>query len=201
MSGNITSKGRARMTVFNTGPNALTMDFSAGPTLQAMSLAISAIMSRMSAPPIWCSSACSARGSARYEREVSLSNWLTHTPPALVAQHLNIDPQLMRQMAQQRPGHHAQILIRITMLKDQILCIAQALAPGISAFIPAVGANVRTTSYIPGSKASRSVGERLFEIRERALDRRRMSYRPPRSPTARTSSPWCRRGCGEASRQ
>ena len=32
----------------------------------------------------------------RYE-EVSLSNWLTHTPPALVAQHLNVDEKLIAQ--------------------------------------------------------------------------------------------------------
>jgi oxalate decarboxylase len=28
---------------------------------------------------------------ASHYEEISLSNWLTHTPPALVAQHLNVD--------------------------------------------------------------------------------------------------------------
>ena len=35
---------------------------------------------------------------SRYE-EVSLSNWLTHTPPALVAQHLNVDEADHREVA------------------------------------------------------------------------------------------------------
>ena len=39
----------------------------------------------------------------RYE-EVSLSNWLTHTPPKLVAQHLNIDEATIATWPNNRPG-------------------------------------------------------------------------------------------------
>jgi oxalate decarboxylase len=37
-------------------------------------------------------------------QEVSLSNWLTHTPPALVAQHLNIDEATIVKWPDDGPG-------------------------------------------------------------------------------------------------
>jgi oxalate decarboxylase len=37
-------------------------------------------------------------------QEVSLSNWLTHTPPALVAQHLNIDEATIAKWPDDGPG-------------------------------------------------------------------------------------------------
>lgn len=37
-------------------------------------------------------------------QEISLSDWLTHTPPALVAQHLNIDPAELAKFINNRPG-------------------------------------------------------------------------------------------------
>ena len=40
---------------------------------------------------------------AEYE-EISLSDWLTHTPPELVAQHLNIDASVVRQFPNNAPG-------------------------------------------------------------------------------------------------
>jgi oxalate decarboxylase len=40
---------------------------------------------------------------SRYE-EVSLSNWLTHTPAALVAQHLNIDEAAIAKWPDNAPG-------------------------------------------------------------------------------------------------
>ena len=39
----------------------------------------------------------------QYE-EVSLSAWLTHTPPELVSQHLNIDPTMLAKFPNHRPG-------------------------------------------------------------------------------------------------
>jgi oxalate decarboxylase len=39
----------------------------------------------------------------RYE-EISLSNWLTHTPPALVAQHLNLDEVAIAKWPDNGPG-------------------------------------------------------------------------------------------------
>lgn len=41
--------------------------------------------------------------SARYE-EVSLTNWLTHTPPALVAQHLNVGEATIAKWPDNNPG-------------------------------------------------------------------------------------------------
>jgi oxalate decarboxylase len=40
---------------------------------------------------------------SRYE-EVSLSNWLTHTPAALVAQHLNVDEATIASWPDNGPG-------------------------------------------------------------------------------------------------
>ena len=40
---------------------------------------------------------------SRYE-EISLSNWLTHTPPALVAQHLNVDEATIAKWPDNAPG-------------------------------------------------------------------------------------------------
>lgn len=36
--------------------------------------------------------------------EVSLSDWLAHTPPELVAQHLNIDSSILAQFSKDDPG-------------------------------------------------------------------------------------------------
>jgi oxalate decarboxylase len=35
--------------------------------------------------------------------DVSLSDWLTHTPPALVAQHLNIDEATVARFPRDKP--------------------------------------------------------------------------------------------------
>jgi oxalate decarboxylase len=49
-----------------------------------------------------------AKGSSRVvksrRRQVSLLDWLTHTPPELVAQHLNIDASVVRQFPNNAPG-------------------------------------------------------------------------------------------------
>jgi oxalate decarboxylase len=37
-------------------------------------------------------------------QEVDLSNWLTHTPPELVAQHLNIDPAIIARFPKDKVG-------------------------------------------------------------------------------------------------
>jgi oxalate decarboxylase len=79
-------KGKGRMAVFNTGPNVLTMDFNPGDigyvkrnyghhvqNIGDTDLQFFAVFR-----------------TPQYE-EVSLYDWLKHTPPALVAQHLNVD--------------------------------------------------------------------------------------------------------------
>jgi oxalate decarboxylase len=92
-------KGNGRMTVFNTGPNALTMDFSPGDIgyvprnyghyIENVGATDLVVVGVFRAP--------------RYE-EVSLSNWLTHTPPNLVAQHLNVDEQVIAKWPNNAPG-------------------------------------------------------------------------------------------------
>ena len=79
-------KGKARMGVFNTGPNVLTMDFNPGDIgyvkrnyghyLQNVGDTELQFFAVFRTP--------------QYE-EISLSDWLRHSPPDMVAQHLNID--------------------------------------------------------------------------------------------------------------
>jgi oxalate decarboxylase len=79
-------KGKGRMAVFNTGPNVLTMDFNPGDIgyvkrnyghhVQNVGDTDLQFFAVFRTP--------------QYE-EVSLYDWLKRTPPALVAQHLNIE--------------------------------------------------------------------------------------------------------------
>lgn len=79
-------RGSARMTVFNTGPHANTTDFRAGDVgvvrknfghyVENTGDDVLQFLEVFKAP--------------KYE-EISLANWLSHVPPALVAAHLNID--------------------------------------------------------------------------------------------------------------
>lgn len=83
-------KGRGRMTVFNAGPRAQTFDFGPGdvgvaPKSQGHYIQNTGddevqVLVIFKAPEY---------------QEVDLSDWLTHTPPELVAQHLNIDPAVL----------------------------------------------------------------------------------------------------------
>jgi len=92
-------KGKGRMTVFNTGPNALTMDFNPGDIgyvkrnyghyVQNVGDTDLQFIGVFRAP--------------RYE-EFALSDWLTHTPPALVAQHLNVDETTIAKWPNDRPA-------------------------------------------------------------------------------------------------
>jgi oxalate decarboxylase len=92
-------KGKGRMTVFNTGPNALTMDFNPGDIgyvkrnyghyVQNVGDTDLQFIGVFRAP--------------RYE-EFALSDWLTHTPPALVAQHLNVGETTIAKWPNDRPA-------------------------------------------------------------------------------------------------
>jgi oxalate decarboxylase len=92
-------KGKGRMTVFNTGPEAVTLDFNPGDigyvkrnnghyvkNVGDTDLVILAVFR------------------SSYYAEVSLSDWLTHTPPALVAQHLNVGETTIQKFPNNRPG-------------------------------------------------------------------------------------------------
>jgi oxalate decarboxylase/phosphoglucose isomerase-like protein (cupin superfamily) len=79
-------KGKARIGVFNTGPNVLTMDFNAG-DIGYVKRNYGHYAQNVGDTDMQFIAVFRA---SRYE-EISLSDWLTHTPPALVAQHLNVD--------------------------------------------------------------------------------------------------------------
>lgn len=91
--------GQGRMGVFNAGPNVQTMDFRAGDV---------GVVKRNLGHYIQNTGTTDVQVLAVFKtseyQEVSLSDWLTHTPPELVAQHLNIDPAVLRRFPQDGPG-------------------------------------------------------------------------------------------------
>jgi oxalate decarboxylase len=92
-------KGKGRMTVFNTGPNAMTMDFNAG-DIGYVKKNLGHYVENVGDTDLVFIGVFRA---PEYQ-EISLSNWLTHTPPALVAQHLNIDTATIAKWPDNGPG-------------------------------------------------------------------------------------------------
>jgi oxalate decarboxylase/phosphoglucose isomerase-like protein (cupin superfamily) len=92
-------KGQGRMTVFDAGPRATTFDFRPGdvgvaPKYQGHYILNSGpedlqVLLIFKAPEY---------------QQVDLSNWLTRTPPELVAQHLNIDPAIIAKFPKEQFG-------------------------------------------------------------------------------------------------
>lgn len=78
-------KGEGRMTVFDAGPRSQTADFRAG-DIGYVKKSQGHIIENTGKTDLQFVAVFKA---AEYQ-EVSLSSWLTHTPPALVAQHLNV---------------------------------------------------------------------------------------------------------------
>jgi oxalate decarboxylase len=91
-------KGKGTMTIFNTGPNAITMDFNPGDIgyvkrnlghyIKNTGDTDLQVLEVFRAPQFM---------------DVSLSDWITHTPPALVAQHLNVSPETIAKFPGSRP--------------------------------------------------------------------------------------------------
>lgn len=92
-------RGEGRMTVFNAGPRAQTADFRAGDVgyvprsqghyIQNTGTTDLEFLAVFRAPEY---------------QEIDLSDWLAHTPPALVAQHLNIDPAALARFPKGQSG-------------------------------------------------------------------------------------------------
>ncbi len=80
-------KGKARMGVFDTGPNVLTMDFSPG-DIGYVKRNFGHYVENVGNTELQF---FAVFRTAQYE-EISLSDWLKHSPPEMVAEHLNIDP-------------------------------------------------------------------------------------------------------------
>jgi oxalate decarboxylase len=93
------TKGEARMTVFDAGPRAQTMDFRAGDV---------GVVKRNQGHYVQNTGTTDMQFLAVFKapayEEISLSNWLTRTPAALVAQHLNIDPAVLARFPKGGPG-------------------------------------------------------------------------------------------------
>ncbi|WP_426440992.1 oxalate decarboxylase family bicupin [Bradyrhizobium genosp. P] len=92
-------KGKARMTVFDTGPKAMTMDFNAG-DIGYVSRNLGHYVENAGDTDLVF---IGVFRTSHYQ-EISLSNWLTHTPPKLVAQHLNVDEATIARWPQNAPG-------------------------------------------------------------------------------------------------
>jgi oxalate decarboxylase len=91
-------KGKGTMTVFNTGPNAVTMDFNAGDIgyvkknlghyIKNTGDTDLQVLEVFRAPEF---------------QDISLSDWIAHTPPALVAQHLNVSQETIAKFPRSKP--------------------------------------------------------------------------------------------------
>jgi oxalate decarboxylase len=79
-------KGKGRMAVFNTGPNVLTMDFNPG-DIGYVKRNYGHYVQNVGDTDLQFF----AVFRTPHYAEVSLSDWLTHSPPEMVAQHLNVD--------------------------------------------------------------------------------------------------------------
>ncbi len=91
-------KGTARMTVFNTGPAAATADFHPGDIGYVKKSLGHYVENTGSTDLVFLG----VFRTDRYE-EVSLSNWLTHTPPEMVAATFNLDPAIIAQFPKDAP--------------------------------------------------------------------------------------------------
>lgn len=92
-------EGQGRMTVFDAGPRAQTADFKAGDL---------GYVKKSQGHIIQNTGTTDLKFLAVFKvpdyQEISLSDWLTHTPPAMVAQHLNIDPAEIAKFPSNAPG-------------------------------------------------------------------------------------------------
>jgi len=92
-------KGKGRMTVFNTGPQVSTMDFQPG-DIGYVRKNYGHVVRNVGDTDLQFVAVFRA---PHYE-EISLSDWLSHTPPALVAQHLNVPESVIAGFPGNRPG-------------------------------------------------------------------------------------------------
>jgi oxalate decarboxylase len=90
--------GQASMTVFNTGPKAVTQNFKPGDIGYVKKSLGHYVRNTGGSDLVFLE----IFRSDRFE-DVSLSDWLTHTPRALVAQHLNMDPAVIARFPSDKP--------------------------------------------------------------------------------------------------
>lgn len=92
-------RGEGRMTVFNTGPMATTMDFHAG-DIGVVKRNFGHYIQNTGTTELQFVTVFKA---PEYQ-EVSLADWLAHTPPAMVAQTFKLDPSILQRFARGAPG-------------------------------------------------------------------------------------------------
>jgi oxalate decarboxylase len=91
-------KGSAQMTVFNTGPRAVTNNFNAGDIGYIKANFGHYIKNIGDTDLVFLEIF-----KADTYQDISLSDWLTHTPPALVAGHFNLSPEDIAKFPQNGP--------------------------------------------------------------------------------------------------
>ena len=91
-------KGRGQMTVFESGPKAVTQNFGPG-DIGYVKRNNGHYIKNIGDDDVQF---LAVFRSSHYA-DVSLSDWLTHTPPALVAQHLNIDEATVARFPRDKP--------------------------------------------------------------------------------------------------
>ena len=94
----LSSPVQGELTVFNTGPNVASNNFHAGDIGYVKRNFGHYIRNTGNTDLVYLEVFRSS-----YYAEVSLSDWLAHTPPALVAQHFNIDPAVIAQWPHNKP--------------------------------------------------------------------------------------------------
>jgi oxalate decarboxylase len=90
-------KGQARMTVFDTGPKATTADFKAGDVGYVKKSLGHYVQNMGNTDMVFVEIFKSD-----HYAEVSLSDWLRHTPPQLVMEHLSISAETLAQISSVR---------------------------------------------------------------------------------------------------
>jgi len=91
-------KGVGRMTVFNTGPAAITANFHAG-DIGYVKKALGHYVENTGNTDLWYAEVFRAD----QFKEISLSDWLAHSPIDMVAETLNLDPMVIAQFPKDRP--------------------------------------------------------------------------------------------------
>lgn len=86
------------MTVFDTGPKAVTMDFNPG-DIGYVKRSNGHYIKNVGDTDLQFLEVFRSP----YFADVSLSDWLTHTPPAMVAQHLNVSEDVIARFPNNKP--------------------------------------------------------------------------------------------------
>jgi oxalate decarboxylase len=91
--------GQGQLTIFNTGPQAVTQNFNPGDVGYVKRAFGHYIRNTGNTDLVYLEVFNSA-----YYAEVSLTDWLTHTPRAMVAQTLNVDQAIVERFPNGRPA-------------------------------------------------------------------------------------------------